>query len=64
MEKEILITNDDGVNAKGIKELAEFMRIYGNVTVVAPKDPQSAKSASLTMDKIMRLEKIKEEDRS
>ena len=64
MEKEILITNDDGVNAKGIKEVAEFMRIYGNVTVVAPKDPQSAKSASLTMDKIMRLEKIKEEDQN
>ena len=48
--KEILVINDDGIEAKGIKKLSEFMRKFGNVTVVAPKYPQSGKSASLTLD--------------
>ena len=37
----ILITNDDGYNAKGINILAEMMSRYGNVTVIAPKYHQS-----------------------
>ena len=45
---EILITNDDGIDARGIHFLAGIMRTYGNVTIVAPKEPQSAKSAALT----------------
>ncbi len=48
-KREILITNDDGFNAKGINILAELMMEYGNVTVVAPTYMQSGKSAALSL---------------
>ena len=38
----ILITNDDGYEAKGIKVLADIMSRFGEVTVIAPKKHQSA----------------------
>lgn len=58
MEKtrEILVINDDGFRAKGIQALAEMMREYGNVTVVAPYEPQSGRSSSLTLDKPLMIE--------
>lgn len=59
---EILVTNDDGIKAPGIQRLARLMKEFGNVTVVAPKEPQSGKSTSFTMDNVLRLEKISEED--
>jgi 5'-nucleotidase len=37
----ILVTNDDGVEAQGLKALIEVVRKIGNVVVVAPTDPQS-----------------------
>lgn len=40
-DMEILITNDDGYNTKGIKTLANIMKRFGNVTVIAPKWHQS-----------------------
>ena len=43
-EMEILITNDDGYRAKGIKVLAEMMKQFGNITVIAPKHHQSGMS--------------------
>jgi len=49
--REILVTNDDGFRARGINVLAQMLREYGNVTVVAPYEPQSGKSVSLTLDK-------------
>ena len=36
----ILITNDDGINAPGIRMLAEWAKTIGEVTVVAPKVEQ------------------------
>jgi 5'-nucleotidase len=38
----ILITNDDGVFASGIRVLVEEMKAFGRVLVVAPDKPQSA----------------------
>lgn len=35
----ILITNDDGVEAKGIKELTECLRDLGDIVVFAPDGP-------------------------
>lgn len=55
---EILITNDDGIAAKGINVIAEFMRSWGNVTVVAPSEPQSAKSAALTLNREMAMRNV------
>lgn len=37
----ILITNDDGVEAKGIKELTECLRDLGDIVVFAPDGPRS-----------------------
>ena len=45
----ILITNDDGYNAKGIKVLADIMKQYGNVTVIAPKHHQSGMSMAVSL---------------
>lgn len=45
----ILITNDDGYDAKGIAVLAGIMRQFGSITVVAPKRAQSGMSMAVTM---------------
>ena len=45
----ILITNDDGYEAKGIKTLAEIMRRFGEVTVIAPKKHQSGMSMAVSL---------------
>ena len=43
---EILVTNDDGINSPAINKLAEVLKQYGNVTVVAPDRDQSGKGPS------------------
>ena len=45
----ILITNDDGYQAKGIMVLAEIMKKYGEVTVIAPKTHQSGMSMAVSL---------------
>ena len=45
----ILITNDDGYQAKGIKVLAEIMKKFGEVTVIAPKTHQSGMSMAVSL---------------
>lgn len=45
----ILLTNDDGYKSKGIHELVEIMRPYGEITVVAPKYHQSGMSMSASL---------------
>ena len=45
----ILITNDDGYDAKGLLTLVSVLRRYGDLTVVAPKCPQSGMSMAVTM---------------
>ncbi len=56
-QKHILITNDDGIGAHGIKVLEEAITTSGNfrVTVVAPSDQQSASSHSLTLTVPLRV---------
>ena len=41
-ELEILVTNDDGIDAPGIRAMADGLSAVGDVTVVAPADDQSA----------------------
>lgn len=48
MEKLIFISNDDGVFAKGIQQLAEMARKFGDVFVVAPDSGRSGASMSIT----------------
>lgn len=45
----ILITNDDGYQAKGIKVLAGIMKQFGEVTVIAPKHHQSGMSMAVSL---------------
>ena len=45
----ILVTNDDGYRAKGIKTLVEILKPYGDILVVAPKYVQSGTSMGVTM---------------
>ncbi len=45
----ILITNDDGYQAKGIKTLAGIMKKFGDVTVIAPKKHQSGMSMAVSL---------------
>ena len=45
----ILITNDDGYQAKGIKILAEIIKEFGEVTVIAPKHHQSGMSMAVSL---------------
>ena len=45
----ILVTNDDGYSARGIKSLVNILTKYGEVTVVAPKTHQSGTSMAVTL---------------
>ncbi|MCR5543395.1 MAG: 5'/3'-nucleotidase SurE [Eubacterium sp.] len=48
MNKKILVTNDDGINAEGIIKLAETASRFGEVWVIAPDGQRSAVSHSLS----------------
>jgi len=54
----ILITNDDGIYARGILSLIEVMKNFGNVVVVAPDKPQSGMGHAITVGRILRLNKL------
>ena len=43
----ILISNDDGIIAKGISELIKFLRPLGEIVVMAPDAPRSGSALSL-----------------
>ena len=53
----ILISNDDGVTAPGLKVLAEALAELGEVIVVAPDRNRSGASSSLTLNDPLRMEK-------
>ena len=46
----ILVTNDDGITAPGIRALIEVMNGIGNVVVVAPDSPQSGMGHAITIN--------------
>jgi len=52
----ILVTNDDGINAKGLKALIEVVENFGKVVVVAPTTPQSGMSHAITVRNPLRME--------
>lgn len=57
----ILISNDDGVHARGITVLAGALREIADVTVVAPDRERSGASHSLTMDVPLRTHRISDD---
>ncbi len=54
----ILISNDDGVYAKGINILANTLREIADVTVIAPDRNRSGASNSLTLDVPVRVKTL------
>ena len=54
----ILITNDDGINTLGICLLAKWAKKLGEVTVVAPKVEQSAKSHAIELVKPIEIKEV------
>ncbi len=56
----ILLSNDDGFYAPGIRYLAREMRHFGEVIIVAPMSNQSAASHALTMERPLRINRIAE----
>lgn len=55
----ILVTNDDGIVAPGIRALVELASELGEVVVVAPDSPQSGKGHAITIHDPLRLKKVK-----
>jgi 5'-nucleotidase len=56
----IVITNDDGIHAKGINALIELLKPYGDLLVVAPAEGQSAMSHAITIKQPIFLKKTHE----
>jgi 5'-nucleotidase len=54
----ILVTNDDGVEAKGFKSLIEMVKPFGEVVAVAPFHVHSGKSHSITVEIPVRYRKM------
>lgn len=57
-KKTILVTNDDGVIAPGLKALVDVAREFGEVYVVAPDSPQSGQGHAITLNKPLRMSKV------
>ena len=58
----ILVTNDDGISAPGIRALISVMSEIGTVVVVAPDSPQSATGHSITINNTLFINKISNEN--
>ena len=54
----ILVVNDDGITAPGIKALISFVENFGEVIVVAPDKAQSGMGHAITMNTPLRLNKF------
>lgn len=54
----ILVTNDDGISAPGIRALIQVMKQIGDVVVVAPDSPQSATGHAITINNTLFINKV------
>lgn len=54
----ILVTNDDGVDAKGIKFLTKIAQQFGDVVVIAPDKGKSGMSHSVSLNEPIYIDKI------
>lgn len=54
----ILVTNDDGITAPGVRNLVNFMNEIGEVIVVAPNSPQSGKGHAITINSTLSFEEV------
>jgi 5'-nucleotidase len=56
----VLVSNDDGVDAPGLRVLAARLAVVGEVTVVAPDRDRSGASNSLTLDQPIRVTRLED----
>ncbi|MEM9000168.1 MAG: 5'/3'-nucleotidase SurE [Bacteroidota bacterium] len=54
----ILLTNDDGITAPGLRALIQYMKEIGEVIVVAPDSPQSGMGHAITIDNTLYSKKV------
>ena len=55
MKPLILITNDDSIEAKGLRHLVDCVRHLGDICVLAPNQPQSGQSSAFTVNSPLRV---------
>ncbi|MCH5225638.1 MAG: 5'/3'-nucleotidase SurE [Muribaculaceae bacterium] len=58
MEKLILVSNDDSIEAKGVHELVRTLRTLGDVVCVCPVQPQSGMSMALTVNRPLTVKRL------
>lgn len=58
----ILVTNDDGITAPGIRTLISVMNEIGDVVVIAPDSPQSGMGHAITINETLNCDVIKVDD--
>ena len=61
-ERLILVTNDDGVRARGMEAAIEVARTFGRTVVVAPEQVQSGMSQAITMNSPLFLRHVRSEE--
>ena len=54
----IILTNDDGIESRGLRILEESAARFGDVLTVAPKQQMSAVSHSISLHGILRIEEL------
>ncbi len=54
----ILVTNDDGITAPGLHALVDAIKDLGDIFVVAPDSPQSGMGHAITINNLLRLDKV------
>ena len=57
----ILLSNDDGVTAKGINELIKALNGLGEIIVMAPDGPRSGASSAITSESPVKFVKVKKD---
>ena len=56
----ILVSNDDGISAKGVHELIRGLQHIGDVVCVCPESPQSGMSMALTVNNPLRVKRMED----
>ncbi|WP_167613288.1 5'/3'-nucleotidase SurE [Maribellus sediminis] len=56
----ILVTNDDGIHARGLRELVEVMQFFGEVIVISSEVSMSGKACGITVDHPLRATPVEE----
>ena len=57
----ILVSNDDGIMAKGLSELVKALRTVGEIVVMAPDSPRSGSGSALTVTQPVHYKQIRQE---